>query len=221
MPRTGVLTEWDAQMNGPIGNKVRNSWDFPESDQHYEMVTATEDAKRRSFRVHKSGTRAQRIAAANVLAIYQGTMDRVIQNMKQKKNLTDLQRAQRKLFLEMHDKHGHKVQEMNLTYTRFSGMNKPYKIVLNQDAPEIGPRIRGAQDLRGTAIKNDLTSHIGMVIPHLRPTSRIIFLNARSGYSEELIVHELAHTVANHVVFRPDDHGSDFRAAEKFVASCL
>ena len=218
MSRIATLTEWDEAVNGPIGNKIRKGWDFPESDVHYVSVTA-KDKKR--YKVHKSGTEDDRKRAANVLAEYQATMEKIIKNMKTKTRLSELQKHQRKLFLSIHDKYGHKVQEMNRTYVKFSGMNKPYNIILDRDAYPIGPKITSARDLNGSAVKEDRKDCTGYAIPYLRPSSRTVFLDARNGYKEWLIVHELAHTVANHVVFRPDDHYSDFKAAEKFVESCL
>jgi len=220
MTRVGVLTEWDQHVNGRANNKIRGIWDFPESDVHYEMIVATKDKTRRRYKVHKSGTAEERKNAANVLSVYQGTMDRIITNMKARKGLSELQKHQRKLFLDIHDKYGHKVQEMNRGFARFDGMNKPYKIVLDRDAHPIGPRVTSFKDLEGSAITPECANCI-QAIPYLRPTSRIIFVNARKGYNESLLVHEMAHTVANHVVFRPDDHYSDFKAAEKFVQSCL
>ena len=34
-------------------------------------------------------------------------------------------------------------------------------------------------------------------------------------FIKDLIIHELAHTLANHVRYRPDDHKHDFKKAEK------
>ena len=63
MSRIATLTEWDEAVNGPIGNKIRKGWDFPESDVHYVSVIA-KDKKR--YKVHKSGTEDDRKRAANV-----------------------------------------------------------------------------------------------------------------------------------------------------------
>jgi hypothetical protein len=53
-----------------------------------------------------------------------------------------------------------------------------------------------------------------------RAYGRIVFLTIDPRYIpnkrlEELIIHELAHTLANHVKYRPDDHRQDFIDAEK------
>ena len=53
-----------------------------------------------------------------------------------------------------------------------------------------------------------------------RAIGRTVFLTIDPDYIsdqglEKLIIHELSHTLANHVKYRPDDHGKDFIAAEK------
>ena len=53
-----------------------------------------------------------------------------------------------------------------------------------------------------------------------RAIGRTVFLTIDPEYIsdkklENLIIHELSHTLANHVKYRPDDHGKDFIAAEK------
>ena len=53
-----------------------------------------------------------------------------------------------------------------------------------------------------------------------RAIGRTVFLTIDPKYIsdrelEDLIIHELSHTLANHVKYRPDDHGKDFIAAEK------
>ena len=57
----------------------------------------------------------------------------------------------------------------------------------------------------------------------LRATTRIVFLKLRNSdnklvkkdFLTDLIIHEMAHTLANHVLYRVDDHGDDFIKAEK------
>lgn len=59
----------------------------------------------------------------------------------------------------------------------------------------------------------------------LRAKKRVIYLTVRQSpnsfrshiWLENLVIHELAHTVANHVRYRPDDHGKDFANAEELV----
>lgn len=51
---------------------------------------------------------------------------------------------------------------------------------------------------------------------NIRAMYRDIFLDPADP-SLELIIHELAHTMANHVRFRPDDHHADFKKYEKII----
>jgi len=59
----------------------------------------------------------------------------------------------------------------------------------------------------------------------LRATKRVVYLTLRHSpnrfrsreFVKDLVIHELAHTVANHVQYRPDDHGPDFEAAEMLL----
>ena len=51
-----------------------------------------------------------------------------------------------------------------------------------------------------------------------RASYRIVMLNLDDlSYLPTLVIHELAHTFCNHVFFRRDDHGSDFKKYESFV----
>tara|TARA_B100001094_G_scaffold311049_1_gene346318 strand:+ start:24 stop:554 length:531 start_codon:yes stop_codon:yes gene_type:complete len=52
-----------------------------------------------------------------------------------------------------------------------------------------------------------------------RAIGRAVFLTVSPKYIkdkrlEDLVIHELSHTLANHVKYRPDDHGEDFVQAE-------
>ena len=79
--------------------------------------------------------------------------------------------------------------------TGFDGMNKPRGRYVTSDGPAVGADAK------------------------IRASRREIFLNLdKSPRSlDALLVHELAHTLANHVTFREDDHHADFRACEKFI----
>ncbi len=52
-----------------------------------------------------------------------------------------------------------------------------------------------------------------------RALYRDIFLNLNLNDKalKKLIIHELAHTAANHVYYRPDDHHADFKWAENLI----
>jgi len=226
MSNSSALTEWDVLVNGNLRNSIRKTWDFSESDAHYRNVKASNDrSSNRKFRVLDRGADEERTKeAANILFEYQENLKKIIRNMKQNKPRarTELEKEQIKLFLSIHDKRGHKICEINDKINpRFSGMNKPYKILLDREAYPIGPQIKSRVDLLGTAIEGEFASHVAQAIPFLRPSQRIVFVTTNMPYSEDLLVHELAHTCANHVVFRPNDHGTDFKQAEKLVKKFL
>lgn len=79
--------------------------------------------------------------------------------------------------------------------TGFDGMNKPRDRYVTRDCPGIGADGK------------------------IRASRRDIFLNLDKSprQLQLLLVHELAHTLANHVTFREDDHHADFELCEKFL----
>ena len=93
---------------------------------------------------------------------------------------------------------GYLLSEMKPS-TGFSGMNKPKDRVMIQTAKEVGPDGK------------------------LRAGYRDIFLildpktDTISDAELDLFVHELAHTGANHVQWRPDDHKLDFTSFENLI----
>lgn len=50
-----------------------------------------------------------------------------------------------------------------------------------------------------------------------RPLYRDIFLDLKVPNLDKLVIHELAHTMANHVNYRPDDHKYDFKVCENLI----
>jgi len=91
------------------------------------------------------------------------------------------------------------LSEMQLG-TNFYGLNKP-KNLYNANKPPIG---------------KDKT---------LRAGYRHVFLTLRNSNGKfndkekimKLVIHEIAHTMCNHVTWRDDDHGKDFKHAEKLI----
>lgn len=51
----------------------------------------------------------------------------------------------------------------------------------------------------------------------IRATYRDIFLDLKVHNLKSLVIHELSHTMANHVLFRVDDHNVDFKICEDFL----
>ena len=98
----------------------------------------------------------------------------------------------------------HRFFEMPLKNAGFYGLNKP-KNVHKTNKPPIGKD------------KN------------LRPSYRVVMLTIRNSNGTvesctkflKLLIHELSHTLANHVTWREDDHGKDFKDCESFMWKIL
>lgn len=122
------------------------------------------------------------------------------------------------LFLEIHDEYYYNPDELPHNFfariknngktsryllseiphgTPFDGINKPRLRYNQYDLPKIG------KDGTGRALY------------------RHIFLNLNKKYDDliKLLIHELAHTMANHIRWRRDDHGIDFITCENIIKS--
>ena len=96
------------------------------------------------------------------------------------------------IFLNIHP-NNHKLFEMQLN-TDFEGLNKPKNVKINKQLPPLGKD------------------------GYLKASKRYVFLELRDSRRKlrtfknirPLVIHELAHTMANHVTWRDDDHGNDF-----------
>jgi len=101
-------------------------------------------------------------------------------------------------FLKIHP-YNFKLSEMQLD-NQFNGLNKPRE-VYNTNEPLLGPD------------------------GSLRAKWRHIFITLRKSNSQfknnksimDLVIHELSHTMCNHIRWRDDDHGQDFQRAEKIL----
>ena len=83
--------------------------------------------------------------------------------------------------------------------TIFNGLNKPRSLYVSKKSP----------------IGKD---------KNLRANHRHVFITLRNNgtFNDEktimnLVIHEIAHTMCNHVTWREDDHGKDFKHAEKLI----
>ena len=91
-------------------------------------------------------------------------------------------------------------QEMQLN-TGFIGLNKPKNVIEIKNVPIIGKDGK------------------------LRAKRRLIFLQLRYANGnikslnelKPLVIHEIAHTACNHVQWRDDDHGEDFKTCENII----
>lgn len=77
--------------------------------------------------------------------------------------------------------------------TKFNGINKPRQRYMDSNAPPVG------KDGNGRALYRD------------------VFFDLSTKDLKSLVIHELAHSLANHIAYRPDDHHADFKWAEKFI----
>lgn len=82
--------------------------------------------------------------------------------------------------------------------TAFEGINKPRKRFNDPYAPSIGKD--------GTT--RSVWRHMLLQLPKSKKLTKKL---------SDLIIHELAHTAANHVNWRPDDHGNDFNLYENIL----
>jgi hypothetical protein len=79
--------------------------------------------------------------------------------------------------------------------TKFAGLNKPKMRYSEKNLPRVG------KDGDGRALYRDI----------------FLDLNRNEKSLKSLIIHELSHSLANHIAYRPDDHHSDFKWAEKLI----
>lgn len=86
--------------------------------------------------------------------------------------------------------------------TGFDGLNKPRELVETQEPP-IG------KDGRLRASWKDIFLTINPYSPEI------------SSKEMDLFIHELAHTGCNHITWRDDDHGQDFKNFENILWDCL
>lgn len=113
-----------------------------------------------------------------------------------KKNFDDIPNNLKdgfKVFLYIHP-NKHRLFELPIN-SDFIGLNKPKDIKINNKLPSVG------ED------------------GNLKPNKRYIFIKLRNKNGSfiniidifETVVHEIAHTAANHVKWRNDDHKQDFK----------
>ena len=78
---------------------------------------------------------------------------------------------------------------------KFNGLSKPKMRYEDMSAPSVG------KDGQGRALYRDI----------------FLNLNMKSNDLKNLLIHELAHSLCNHIQYRPDDHHEDFQWAEKLI----
>jgi len=79
--------------------------------------------------------------------------------------------------------------------TAFDGLNKPKLRYKDKRLPPVG------KDGNGRALYRDI----------------FLNLNKSDDSLRRLVIHELAHSLANHIMYRPNDHHADFKWAERLI----
>ena len=86
---------------------------------------------------------------------------------------------------------------------KFEGLNKPKNVHLTNEI-EIGP-------------DKNLRAQYRIIFLTLRKNGKLLSINAL----KSLIAHELTHTALNHVLWRDDDHGPEFKLMNKIILNNL
>lgn len=169
-------------------------WDFDENKNYI-----TVNIHGRNYKVlnvyHDYYTAAQLLDHIYIV-IFQ--ICQYLETNKYSRKYTDYDRKLIDCFCDIHP-HKYLLSEMQLG-TPFNGLNKPRDLYLS-NKESVGKDGR------------------------LRANYRHVFLTLRNNrgkfnnYNDimKLVIHEIAHTMCNHVTWRDDDHGKDFKHAEKII----
>ena len=176
----------------------KHLWDFDESGV-YDIIYI----ENHPYKVLKKHIPTKKRLVANKLHKLRKINDTIVKKMS---NLTpsylrdyNIKKSQVDLYKNIHDsKKGHYLLSEMKTGTGFEGLNKP-KDVHKTTKPKIGPDGNKRAEWRD----------IFMVVNTRTPKVTRKEL--------ELFIHELAHTLPNHVTFRHDDHGPDFQDSEELL----
>lgn len=176
---------------------TRDKWDFKETKQIYKTVYIDGYPYKilRSRRVHKQELVAQKLHKLRKLN------DQIIKNMDKRKLKSPNIDIYKYIHKEKNGKSNYLLSEMKLN-TGFEGMNKPRSIVFT-NKPHVGPDGKRRAEWRDVFLKLDTRT------PDI------------TQHELELFIHELAHTGANHIRWRDDDHGEDFTSFENLLKSLL
>jgi len=185
-----------------VNGVSRDLWDFNESEIKW-------NPNHKVYLHNKRLTGTTVLQRAERLKKAQNIVDNVVKGAKTRtleNGVSPRDREKMRLLIKHHGIGKQRlVKEINTDDTRFYGMNKPYHLYIDKCVEPIGPPVT----INGVDAKI------------IRPTKRTIFLDVLRIKTdrdiENLVIHELAHTVANHCIYRPDDHGPDFKAAENLV----
>lgn len=101
-------------------------------------------------------------------------------------------------FCEIHP-NNYYLSEMQIG-TQFNGINKPRNLYVS-NKPPIGKDMNKRANYR----------HVFLTLRN----NKLDFNNKEK--IMKLVIHEITHTMCNHVTWRDDDHGNDFKHAEKIL----
>lgn len=120
------------------------------------------------------------------------------------------------LFIGIHKEHHYDPDTLPLEFAEIAFNGSKVSRYLLSEIPE-GTPFDGINKPRQRYIDNK-ANPVGKD-GNSRPMYRHIFLNLNKKQSAlgKLLIHELAHTMANHNQFRNDDHHADFIWAEKLI----
>lgn len=177
-------------------------WDFPENLPVYEIdgyeYMAT--SKRR----------------AQYLAHVRNNIDQLCSNLEMElrsnRRLSKLERDRIQTFLDIHQERYYDHSDIPAPFS-YRAMNAPTSMYLLGEIPKFTgfqginkPRMRVLTDL--PPVGKDGQG---------RALYRHIFLNLDANELDDLIIHELAHSMANHIQWRNDDHHADFKWCENMI----
>ena len=170
-------------------------WDFDES-----VGYTTIDIDGFPYKVLSQNPKGIQHIVANKLHKLRGVTNRIANNIDKRAKGPGID-----IFKHIHKDKGKRsnflLSEIKPS-TGFSGLNKPKDRILTNDV-FVGP------DENIRAQWRDIFLTINPRTQNITPEEM------------ELLIHELAHTGANHVRWRPDDHNEDFTSFEKLLWSVL
>lgn len=165
-------------------------WDFDESDKYYTILYR-DNYPYKVLKHHNPKTK-------KLVADKLHRMRKMIDNLTHNLSLLDIPKYKQRIqvFNDIH-MDNYLLSEIRKD-TGFIGLNKP-KDIVKTNLPPVGP------DKNLRAMWRDVFLTINTRTPNITQEEL------------ELLVHELAHTMANHVTWRDDDHGRDFKECETLV----
>ena len=170
-------------------------WDFDEN-KNYVILKY----KNYSFKVLNKKNKNQ---AVNLLYIIQQIINAIAEEVENNyKFLKPPLKDMATIFLCIHPNY-YFVHEMQKDQI-FEGLNKPKNVRINSYLPAVGKDGLLKAEYRSIFFKLRDDKNNLKTINELLP----------------LVIHEIAHTGCNHVRWRDDDHGADFKLFEKFLYFC-